>query len=225
MSNYEIVQRRRNYIVGAFVILAILCLVWLVYKFGDLPIQVSKIRSFKIMVQFPTARGIQTDTPVRFCGYQIGRVTKIIAPTPLPNLKTRQVYHQTTVVMHIEKKYSKIPEFWRATEKAFRYVTKYGQEPLTLPCGIKFWRDGSTTFIGLLSGRYIRYPNARATISGNLGFKYGNLWGGILTENIVQATARDILAYAILNTKHYNIVLHRHDSLTYLIPKNGAEAM
>ena len=91
-------------------VLAVLCLVWLVYKFGDLPIQISKIRSFKIYVQFPTAQGVQTDTPVRFCGYQIGRVTKIIAPVPLPDLKTGRVYHQTTVVMHIDKKYVKIPD-------------------------------------------------------------------------------------------------------------------
>ena len=122
-------------------------------------------------------------------------------------------------------KYAMIPRFWRATEKAFKYVTRYQGKSVKLPCGIGFDSEGSTTFIRLLSGRYIRYPNAKVSVHNDIRYKYNSLWGGILVENIVQATARDILAHAIINTEHYNIVLHCHDSITYMIPKNGAEAM
>jgi len=109
VSDYETTQKMRNIIVGIFVIIAMCALVWLIYKFGDLPTSVSKIGSFQVFVQFPTAQGVQEDTPVRFCGYQIGRVTDVMAPSKLKDRKTGQVYHQTKVVLRIDKQYVNIP--------------------------------------------------------------------------------------------------------------------
>ena len=113
MSDYETTQRRRNIIVGVFVIVAICAIVWLIIIFGDFPTVVSKIRSFQVFVQFPTATGVLKDTPVRFCGYQIGRVTKVMAPQIRPEIrdgkKTELEYHQTVVVLSIDKKYVNIP--------------------------------------------------------------------------------------------------------------------
>ncbi|MFX0212091.1 MAG: MlaD family protein [Candidatus Hodarchaeota archaeon] len=109
MSDYETTQRRRNIIVGIFVIVAICALGWLIFKFGDLPGFVTKARSFQVFVQFPTAPGVQRDTPVRFCGYQIGRVSKVMAPAILKDLNTGLKYHQTKVILSIDKKYVNIP--------------------------------------------------------------------------------------------------------------------
>lgn len=109
MSDYEIAQRRRNFIVGIFVLLGLVALVWLIFKFGDLPIKVSEINSFEITVQFPTAKGIQTNAPVEFCGYQIGRVTSVMAPEVLKDLDTGMRYHQTKVILSIDKRYVNIP--------------------------------------------------------------------------------------------------------------------
>lgn len=109
MSDYETTQRRRNIIVGIFVIVAISALVWLIFKFGDLPSAVSQFRSFEVFVQFPSAPGVQKDTPVQFCGYQIGRVTKVMAPEIRQDRKTGLKYHQTMVVLSIDKKYVNIP--------------------------------------------------------------------------------------------------------------------
>jgi len=55
VSDYETTQRRRNMIVGVFVIIGICALVWLIFKFGDLPSAVTKMGSFEVFVQFPTA--------------------------------------------------------------------------------------------------------------------------------------------------------------------------
>jgi ABC-type transporter Mla subunit MlaD len=110
VSDYETIQRRRNIIVGIFAVAAILALVWLIYKFGDLPTTVSKIRSFEVLVQFPTAPGAQRDTTVRFCGYQVGRVTEVESPKVMKDLNTGKFYHQTLVVLSINKKYDDIPE-------------------------------------------------------------------------------------------------------------------
>ena len=102
-------QRRRNFTVGVFVFTAISALIWLVYKFGDMPASISRIGSFEVFVQFPTAPGVQTDTPVRFCGYQVGSVTGINPPKVMADKKTHLKYHQTVVVMSIAEKFANIP--------------------------------------------------------------------------------------------------------------------
>jgi len=109
VSDYETTQRRRNMIVGVFVIIGICALVWLIFKFGDLPSAVTKMGSFEVFVQFPTAPGVQTDTPVRFCGYQIGRVTKVMSPEVRRDMVSGLEYYQTVVVLSIDKKYVNIP--------------------------------------------------------------------------------------------------------------------
>lgn len=110
VSDYETGQKRRNLTVGIFVFLGITALVWLIFKFGDMPGFVAEINSFQVYIQFPTATGVQKDTPVRFCGYQIGRVTNVNPPKVIKDLKTEKYYHQTLVVLSVDKRYSDIPE-------------------------------------------------------------------------------------------------------------------
>jgi phospholipid/cholesterol/gamma-HCH transport system substrate-binding protein len=109
VSDYETTQRRRNVIVGIFVVAALVALGVMIYKFGDLPTAVSTLGSFQVKVQFPTATGIQKDTPVRFCGYQIGRVTSVKPPKPTQDKNTGKWYHQTLVVLSINKDHNDIP--------------------------------------------------------------------------------------------------------------------
>ena len=109
MTDYETTQKRRNIIVGIFVIGAISALVWLIFQFRDLPGVITRLGSFPVFVQFPTAPGVQKDTPVQFCGYQIGRVTDVMAPQIRRDLNTGLEYHQTVVILSIDKKYVNIP--------------------------------------------------------------------------------------------------------------------
>jgi phospholipid/cholesterol/gamma-HCH transport system substrate-binding protein len=109
VSDYETKQKRQNVIVGFFVLIGLCALVWLIFKFGDLPIAVSEMKSFKITIQFPTAKGIEKNAPVEFCGYQIGKVTKVESPTLLKDSKTDLTYHQTRVILNIDKDYVNIP--------------------------------------------------------------------------------------------------------------------
>jgi len=109
VSDYESSQRRRDVVVGIFVVLGLGALGWMIFKFGDLPTAVSRMKSFQVYVQFPSAPGVQKDTPVRFCGYQIGRVTSVMAPRVLADMKSGRAYHQTKAVLSIDKDYPDIP--------------------------------------------------------------------------------------------------------------------
>jgi len=109
VSDYETTQRRRDIVVGIFVVAGVCALVWLIFKFGDLPILASRLGSFRVYVQFATAPGVQKDTPVSFCGYHIGRVTNVMAPEILEDQNTHKKYYQTKVVLSIDRKYKNIP--------------------------------------------------------------------------------------------------------------------
>jgi hypothetical protein len=80
MTDYQAKQRQRNMIVGSFVIIALCAFFYMLFRFRDLPQVVSKFNSFEILVYFPEAPGVQKDTPVQYCGYQIGRVVKVAPP-------------------------------------------------------------------------------------------------------------------------------------------------
>jgi ABC-type transporter Mla subunit MlaD len=120
-------------IVGIFVIVAICALVWLIFMFGDFPTYFNRARSFQVFVQFRTAPRVDKGTPVRFCGYPIGSVIKVMAPeireeitrdtgkkadkddgekTDKDNGKKKKEprkYHQALVILGIRKKYVNIP--------------------------------------------------------------------------------------------------------------------
>ena len=59
---------------------------------------------------------------------------------------------------------------------------------------------------------------------GAKGWVRMNTYGGRLTENIVQATAHDILRYAILNLKKagFPTVLHVYDEIVVEVPAYAA---
>jgi len=109
VADYETIQRRRNIMVGIFIIVGLGAFGWLIYKFGDLPSIVSKIGSFQVFVQFPNASGVQEDTPVNFCGYPIGRVIKVMRPMTRYDKKKGLNYYQTVVVLSIDEAYRDIP--------------------------------------------------------------------------------------------------------------------
>jgi len=105
MTDYNTLQKKRDMIVGSFVLIAILALIWMIFVFGELPLIVSKHRSFDMFVQFPNAPGIQKNTPVRYCGYQIGKVFEVKPPQRLVHLVTNKGMNQVKVGLAIENKF------------------------------------------------------------------------------------------------------------------------
>jgi phospholipid/cholesterol/gamma-HCH transport system substrate-binding protein len=117
MSDYDYLQQKRNMIVGAFVIVGVCVFIYMVFLFGELPVVTAKFKSFTIKVMFPFAPGVEADTPVQYCGYQIGKVTNVSPPEQYKDEQGRMI-HQVAVEIAISKKYSDIPS--NATIKLFR---------------------------------------------------------------------------------------------------------
>ena len=113
--------------------------------------------------------------------------------------------------------YSRIPEYWKAVEKAFRWVVKYPHESISVG-KLNFWNNDGVAHLQLPSGRELLYPDCRITKDGKydtLHWKYGHLWGGTITENIIQAMGADLLRYWILKAEEseLRVAHHIHDSI------------
>lgn len=128
-----------------------------------------------------------------------------------------------------------IVRFWSDIERAFVYTTRYGKS-CDLDRGLHFRREeanraSGVTVIRLPSGRELRYDEACVVGTGRRQqLKYWNdieqswvhMWGGFLTENVVQAISRDILSEALLwlENRGWHISLHVHDELVINCPKD-----
>ncbi|MGH7745467.1 MAG: hypothetical protein ACREQ5_11840, partial [Candidatus Dormibacteria bacterium] len=90
--------------------------------------------------------------------------------------------------------------------------------------------------ITLLGGLRVKYPglrqieNLRHADTGRVTWAYGVngneiiLWGGLVLENLVQATARYILQEMLLKINpHIRIVMQTHDELVGLVKEEKAE--
>ena len=123
-------------------------------------------------------------------------------------------------------KYSKIPEFWTTVEKAFKWVVKYPHEKVYSVDHLFFKNEDGTVIIRLPSGRCLRYRHASLDAKKQLRYHWGTLWGGSITENIVQSVARDLLGYWLLECEmhNFNTVLHVHDEIVSLVKEEQAES-
>ena len=125
----------------------------------------------------------------------------------------------------------RIKNFWFSTQKAVIDCLQNGGVRKG-PRGLKFFKKGGFLFIQLPSGRKLAYAKAHLE-EGDYGpavfyegqgdkvmFTKQQTYGGKLVENIVQATARDVLAEAMLRLENegYPIVFHIHDEAVAEVP-------
>jgi DNA polymerase len=126
----------------------------------------------------------------------------------------------------------KIVALWKTLEKAAHRCIKTGL-PSRLGTVAFEQRDAALLMI-LPSGRALSYPEAGLTAgrfentfqivfrdNAKGSFVERTAWFGTLIENLVQATARDLLAAALLRLEAagYPIVLHCHDEAVAEVPK------
>ena len=148
------------------------------------------------------------------------------------------------IVSSYRSKYPEIKKFWRKCEDAF--ISAAEGESCSPAKDLYFFPEGDTVYITLPSGRKLVYPCVRLSApekktveytdeSGEKrsfeaerrNISYGNnvnLYGGKITENIVQAIARDILVDVIfrLEQKSWPVILHIHDEIICHVPSDRA---
>ena len=117
-----------------------------------------------------------------------------------------------------------ITEFWWAVDRAVKECVK--KKMPTETHGIRFTCQSGMLFITLFSGRRLAYVKPRIGenqfggesvtymgVGGTKKWERLESYGPKFVENIVQATARDILCYAMQTLKNCSIVAHVHDEI------------
>lgn len=118
----------------------------------------------------------------------------------------------------------RIVEFWWAVDRAVMEAVRYKHS--TSSYGLTFSCRSGMLFIKLPSGRNLAYvkPKVGTNKFGGECITYEGVgatkkwerldsYGPKFVENIVQATARDILCYAMRTLRCCSIVMHIHDEL------------
>lgn len=142
--------------------------------------------------------------------------------------------HMKDIVTKWRQSSPRIVKMWREVENAAKSAIRHKGAAIHYKHGLTFYTRSGLLFIRLPSGRAIAYVKPRieqeyefnretltyegVILNGGWGRNY--TWGGKLVENIVQATARDCLAMAMLRLDKagYKIVMHVHDEVILEMP-------
>jgi DNA polymerase len=126
-------------------------------------------------------------------------------------------------------------KFWHRLERAACEAVITGQKISSEKYRLAWEMENTTLWLTLPSGRRIAYPEAKVVpgkFEGTRSLRFKDnaqgrwadvdAWYGALVENVVQATARDIMAAAMrrLEAAGYPIVLTVHDEIVCEVP-NG----
>lgn len=171
------------------------------------------------------------------CGYQggIGAMKSMDRGGSIPEEELQSVVSQWRTAN------PNIVKFWRLAETGAKRAIKE-RVNVRLPKGISFACAGGSLFVTLPSGRRLCYRDARIKTDPSDGREHilykgvnqetkqwgdAETYGGKLTENIVQAIARDCLAEAMLRVTAagYRIVMHIHDEIVADVPLSDTDAL
>lgn len=129
----------------------------------------------------------------------------------------------------------KIVKLWYSVEEQAKKAIENPGTMIEGPKGIRYKMIKDILFIKLPSGRNLAYPGAKINTSDQIIYmgedstthKWTQLetYGGKLVENLIQATARDCLAWAMLELEKAGYVpkFHVHDEVVISVPKDEAK--
>lgn len=124
--------------------------------------------------------------------------------------------------------------FWYDIDRKAKAVIDDGKPRISANGKIRLTKEKGFLRIQLPSGRQISYPKPRMTEGkfgpvigfdgqgAHVGFTTVETYGGKLVENIVQATARDVLAEGIkrIESAGFKTVFHVHDEVIIEAPED-----
>lgn len=117
-----------------------------------------------------------------------------------------------------------IVKFWWDVDRAVKMAVK--KKTTAVTHGLRFFYQSGILFIELPSGRTLSYIKPKIGenqfggecityegVGGTKKWERLESYGPKFVENIIQATSRDILCYAMKILRNCNIVMHVHDEL------------
>ena len=132
------------------------------------------------------------------------------------------------------------PYFWSALERAYTGAMRHPGKEISAG-RVTYLYDKQHLWYALPSGRVLCYPFARFDEEGNITYAKaswkpaadakewprGRLWRGLACENVVQATAHDILRHALrrLDVEGFFTTAHVHDEIIVECDEGDAEAV
>ena len=189
----------------------------------------SKARLYDIRNAGPRHRYTVSGKLVHNCGYG-GSVGALKAMGALE--MGLQEHELSGLIQQWRSANPNIVRFWWDVDRAVKIcVSEHSQSGTH---GIRFQYQSGFLFITLPSGRRLTYVKPRIGenqfggqcvtyegVGGTKKWERLESYGPKFVENIVQATARDILAEAMLrlNTAGYRIVMHVHDEVIIEAPE------
>jgi DNA polymerase len=174
------------------------------------------------------------------CGYQMGAPR--FRQTYLRHLsaKEAEAFAEKTVNAYRREWAPMVPKLWRGLEQTARRAMLRPGVIAMAECGVAYRLDSVAGLPCLVcrlpNGKPIHYQNARVSSDETdlfgypkwtyWAYRYGQWreiepYGGQLTENVVQALARELLVDAMLRfeARGYPIVMHCHDELVVEHPQ------
>lgn len=171
------------------------------------------------------------------CGYQggVGAMKQMDKGGSIPEEELQSVVDQW------RQANPRIVKLWRDYEAAAKTAIRE-HRTIRRTHGIAFSYANGNLFIRLPGGRKLCYWGARIrtdAVNGREQIVYQGTnqttkrweetetYGGKLVENVVQATARDCLAVAMMRVDKmgYNIVMHVHDEMIVDVPVEDTKAL
>lgn len=140
---------------------------------------------------------------------------------------------QHEIVIKWRRASPKIYDFWYRLERAFKDAITDGKVS-TLDRNMKVFKSNGNIYIQLPNGRIIGYVSPRIK-DGQVSFlglnqttrkwEWTNTWGGKLTENVVQAIARDCLCETLKGCDEIGArtIMHVHDEVICEVPTEEKE--
>ena len=170
------------------------------------------------------------------CGYQggVGAMKRMDTEGAIPETELQGIVDQW------REANPKIVKLWKTYERAAKAAIEE-HRTVRLAHGIAFRYANRALFVSLPSGRSLCYWGTRLkqdSITGKISICYAGInqktrqwedtetYGGKLTENIVQAVARDCLSAAMerVSAIGYRIVMHVHDEMVVDVPAMDTDA-
>ena len=157
------------------------------------------------------------------CGYGMGgkRFSEQCASMGI-NVDEAEAKH---IVSVYREKNNRIAQYWRDSENDFVEMVKgagrVGSVELPLPSGRSLTYHNPRIIQRETPWGAMR-DTAQVDTLNSVTRQWVSqiIWGGLLTENVVQATARDLMATAMmaLELKGYNVILSVHDEIICEVP-------